>query len=122
MVVNMAKKTILVIDDNEMIIKALRALLGEEHIEVYGAENGALGIKEYARIKPDLVITDMEMPVMSGEKVIARIKAEYPLQKVLAMSSRSSNEKGYTDLMVDGAPLPHQPDTIIRWLIDRLRS
>ena len=30
--------------------------------------------------------------------------------------------KGYTDLMVDGAPLPHQPDTIIRWLIDRLRS
>lgn len=31
-------------------------------------------------------------------------------------------EKGYTDLMVDGAPLPHQPDTIIRWLIDRLRS
>ena len=30
--------------------------------------------------------------------------------------------KGYTDLMVDGAPLPHQPDTIIRWLIDRPRS
>ncbi|ECG1065550.1 aromatic amino acid transporter, partial [Salmonella enterica subsp. enterica] len=25
-------------------------------------------------------------------------------------------------LMVDGAPLPHQPDTIIRWLIDRPRS
>ena len=92
MVVNMAKKTILVIDDNEMIIKALRALLGEEHFEVYGAENGVLGIKEYARVKPDLVITDMEMPVMSGENVIARIKAEYPLQKVLAMSSRSSNE------------------------------
>lgn len=93
MVVNMAKKTILVIDDNEMIIKALRELLGEEHFEVYEAENGALSIKEYARVKPDLVITDMEMPVMSGEKVIARIKAEYPLQKVLAMSSRSSNEK-----------------------------
>ena len=31
-------------------------------------------------------------------------------------------QMGYTDLMVDGAPLPHQPDTIIRWLIDRLRS
>ncbi len=33
-----------------------------------------------------------------------------------------STKFGYTDLMVDGAPLPHQPDTIIRWLIDRLRS
>ena len=35
---------------------------------------------------------------------------------------RELKKKGYTDLMVDGAPLPHQPDTIIRWLIDRLRS
>ncbi len=34
----------------------------------------------------------------------------------------SRENMGYTDLMVDGAPLPHQPDTIIRWLIDRLRS
>jgi polar amino acid transport system substrate-binding protein len=33
-----------------------------------------------------------------------------------------ADKNGYTDLMVDGAPLPHQPDTIIRWLIDRLRS
>ncbi len=29
---------------------------------------------------------------------------------------------GYTDLMVDGAPSPHQPDTSLRWLIDRPRS
>jgi len=29
---------------------------------------------------------------------------------------------GYTDLMVDGAPSPHQSDTTLRWLIDRLRS
>ncbi|WP_370239310.1 hypothetical protein [Neptunomonas phycophila] len=37
-------------------------------------------------------------------------------------SKLSIKKMGYTDLMVDGAPLPHQPDTIIRWLIDRLRS
>lgn len=37
--------------------------------------------------------------------------------------SRISVEKnGYTDLMVDGAPSPHQSDTTLRWLIDRLRS
>ena len=29
---------------------------------------------------------------------------------------------GYTDLMVDGAPSPHQSDTTLRWLIDRPRS
>lgn len=89
----MAKVSILIIDDNKMIIKALRALLREERYEVYSAENGAAGIEEYARVKPDLVITDMEMPEMSGEIVIARIKAAHPLQVVLAMSSIPSNEK-----------------------------
>ncbi len=33
-----------------------------------------------------------------------------------------ASELGYTDLMVDGAPSPHQSDTTLRWLIDRLRS
>jgi hypothetical protein len=34
----------------------------------------------------------------------------------------STEIKGYTDLMVDGASSPHQPDTTLRWLIDRPRS
>ena len=38
------------------------------------------------------MITDMEMPVVSGEKVIATIKNSHPFQIVLAMSSRPSNE------------------------------
>jgi hypothetical protein len=33
-----------------------------------------------------------------------------------------TEKNGYTDLMVDGAPSPHQSDTTLRWLIDRLRS
>ena len=36
--------------------------------------------------------------------------------------SFSATYFGYTDLMVDGAPSPHQSDTTLRWLIDRLRS
>ncbi|MCG8611991.1 MAG: response regulator [Pseudomonadales bacterium] len=88
----MGKKSILIIDDNMMVIHALRVLLGEKKYKVYGAENGEAGIREYSRIKPDIVITDMEMPIMSGEKVIATIKDEHPFQVVLAMSSRASNE------------------------------
>ncbi|CAD5379167.1 hypothetical protein OF001_U470001 [Pseudomonas sp. OF001] len=36
--------------------------------------------------------------------------------------ARHAKITGYTDLMVDGAPSPHQSDTTLRWLIDRLRS
>ncbi|MDI2525353.1 hypothetical protein OLN12_30105, partial [Pseudomonas aeruginosa] len=54
-------------------------------------------------------------------------KERYYLQDVLSEGEISYSvfsgdltvkNPGYTDLMVDGAPLPHQPDTIIRWLID----
>ena len=91
--VRMDQKTILIIDDNKLIVHALRVLLGEHKCTVYSAENGVAGIKEYSRVKPDLVITDMEMPVMSGEKVISTIKARHPSQRVLAMSSRSAYEE-----------------------------
>ena len=47
----------------------------------------------------------------------ARVKEWFP-----RFGLAGFEDSGYTDLMVDGAPLPHQPDTIIRWLIDRLRS
>lgn len=88
----MSKKTILIIDDDRMVVRALRALLGEDRYTVYSADNGLQGVEEFDRLKPDVVLTDMEMPVMSGDKVIARIKAHYPFQVVLAMSSRTSNE------------------------------
>jgi hypothetical protein len=48
------------------------------------------------------------------------------LLKILAETSGNTAARreyyGYTDLMVDGAPSPHQSDTTLRWLIDRLRS
>lgn len=49
----------------------------------------------------------------------------YEAEGLLAAVRRSASgyrDYGYTDLMVDGAPSPHQSDTTLRWLIDRLRS
>lgn len=41
---------------------------------------------------------------------------------IQALAAQIEENNGYTDLMVDGAPSPHQSDTTLRWLIDRLRS
>ena len=57
----------------------------------------------------------------SAASEAAAAPAEKP-SKTDTATEEGEEKKGYTDLMVDGAPLPHQPDTIIRWLIDRLRS
>jgi hypothetical protein len=47
----------------------------------------------------------------------AEIRRGLPVDAVKRLA-----QMGYTDLMVDGAPSPHQSDTTLRWLIDRLRS
>jgi len=44
------------------------------------------------------------------------------LTPIAATAAEQPGKNGYTDLMVDGAPSPHQSDTTLRWLIDRLRS
>jgi hypothetical protein len=57
----------------------------------------------------------IKIPVLSFmEKDLEGVSHWYDLQK--------GQYIGYTDLMVDGAPSPHQSDTTLRWLIDRLRS
>lgn len=52
----------------------------------------------------------------------ARKRAQAKLLEMYDGKDPQVEKKGYTDLMVDGAPSPHQSDTTLRWLIDRLRS
>ncbi|PHN59448.1 hypothetical protein AO268_08050 [Pseudomonas sp. ICMP 8385] len=49
----------------------------------------------------------------------ASLKAQ---QTALSGTATQLEKLGYADLMVDGAPSPHQPDATLRWLIDRPRS
>ncbi|NNJ19101.1 hypothetical protein CSV86_030405 [Pseudomonas putida CSV86] len=58
-------------------------------------------------------------PRLSFGKITGTDLSFGPIKDVLLSATY---EFGYTDLMVDGAPSPHQSDTTLRWLIDRLRS
>ena len=61
--------------------------------------------------------TDMQLKGHSLERQKEKSR-EYAIRNNLHLVENF----GYTDLMVDGAPSPHQSDTTLRWLIDRLRS
>jgi len=68
-------KKVLVVDDEEHILKAVKVVLEGEGHEVIVAENGAMAllkIKEYA---PALVLLDMMMPGLSGIETLKCIKA-----------------------------------------------
>jgi YesN/AraC family two-component response regulator len=67
----------LVIDDNAHMRRILRTLLhGFGTREVYEAEDGAAGLEAFTHYMPDIVITDIYMPVMNGLEMVEQLRRE----------------------------------------------
>ena len=77
---------ILVVDDEAMIRTLLRAVLEREGYEVSEAINGADGLQQYQATLPDLVITDLQMPVMDGFQLLQELQRMAPPPAVIAIS------------------------------------
>ncbi|MEJ6982317.1 response regulator [Pedobacter sp. P351] len=65
---------VLVIEDDELMIKALEFRLKKDGYDVYLARDGAEGIEMLSKTLYDLVITDIMMPFVSGLEVVSHIK------------------------------------------------
>jgi|KBSSwiStaDraftv2_1062776.scaffolds.fasta_scaffold328163_2 two-component system chemotaxis response regulator CheY len=81
---------ILVVDDDKAVRLLLRAVLERRGHSVVEAENGAEGLQYYRVAPTDLVITDIQMPVMDGLQMIKELRGAFPTAKIIAMSA----EKG----------------------------
>ena len=73
------KKTILVVDDNEDMRNFLKILL-QKYYNVIFAENGEKGIITARNNRPDLIVTDVLMPVMNGIDMTSIIKNDSSLK------------------------------------------
>lgn len=67
---------LLVIDDEIIIRERLKKLLLLDKYEVYSAENGIEGLKMFETHEPDIIITDIKMPKISGIDVLKEVKAK----------------------------------------------
>jgi DNA-binding NarL/FixJ family response regulator len=83
------QRRILIVDDSAEIRKALRWIIQEQSDwRVCGeASDGAEGIYEAVRLKPDIVVLDFSMPVMNGIDAAARIKRLIPGIHLLMFTS-----------------------------------
>ncbi|MDO9714020.1 response regulator [Paracraurococcus lichenis] len=82
--------TILVVDDEALIALALEAELMDAGYGVVTAANGRQGLERLAEApRPDLVLTDMMMPVMGGAEMLAAMAADPALRgiPVIVLSS-----------------------------------
>ena len=74
----MIRKRILVVDDDESLRWVTQAQLQQSGYEATAAASGREALDRMREDPPDLVITDLMMPGMSGLELLKRIRAEYP--------------------------------------------
>ncbi len=67
-------KKILIVDDSDYIQESLLVILSLEGYEVHTASNGEEGYKRALEIKPDLILCDIQMPVMDGYEMLELVR------------------------------------------------
>lgn len=91
---------ILIADDHFVVREGLRSiLLREADIEVVGdAVNGLEAVKSYAKLKPDVTIMDLRMPVCGGVEAIRSILSSHPAARILVLSNFDGDDDIHTAL------------------------
>ncbi|MDP9484242.1 MAG: response regulator transcription factor [Actinomycetota bacterium] len=87
--------SVLITDDHKVVRQGLRMFLGlDPELEVVGeAENGDEAVRMAHRLRPDVVLMDLLMPVMDGIAATDRIRKELPETEVLALTSVLEDDK-----------------------------
>lgn len=67
---------ILVVDDEQDILELIRHTLNKEGFEVHIAANGVQAIEQAKKVKPDLVLMDVMMPIMDGMEACRQLKED----------------------------------------------
>ena len=77
---------ILVVEDDKISRRIIREILSRSGYEVFEAEDGAQGLEAFKANKPDLVLTDYQMPVMNGLRVLSEIRNLQPAIPVIMLT------------------------------------
>ena len=78
--------TILVIEDDLPVQRVLTRILERAGHTVHTAGDGLAGVRVFREMRPDLVITDLQMPEANGIEVILMLQAAAPALPIIAMS------------------------------------
>ena len=88
-------RTILVVDDHGAYRATARALLEAEGYDVVGeAADGASAIAETERLRPEIVLLDVQLPDIDGFEVAARLIENKTRSQIVLISSRAADDFG----------------------------
>jgi two-component system, cell cycle response regulator DivK len=118
-------KRILVVEDQEDNRQIIRDLLSATDYQITEAENGEEALAAVAKQRPDLILMDIQMPIMDGYEATRRIKANPELRSVpiiavtsyaLSGDEQKAREAGCDDYV----PKPYSPRQLLAKIRDHL--
>jgi two-component system, NarL family, nitrate/nitrite response regulator NarL len=96
----MDKIRVVIVDDHPMVLEGMRSMLDQiNFVVISGMAGSAYEAIELIKVSsPDIVITDINMPEVSGMELALKIKKEFPTIKIIAMST--FKERSYISQMI----------------------
>jgi len=111
--------TLLFIEDDYDAQEQIKMLLEEDVKELYQAYDGQEGLKMYEEKKPDIVITDINLPILCGLELTAKIKEISKTQPVIVMSAHDDKENILNSINLGSAGFIPKPINV-NLLFERL--
>jgi CheY-like chemotaxis protein len=117
---------VLLVEDNELNREVAIGLLEDVHLSIDQAENGAIAVQQLSKSDYDLILMDMQMPVMDGITATKAIRsnprfASLPIIAMTANAMDRDREMCLAAGMNDHLAKPIDPDKLFRALIQWIR-
>jgi PAS domain S-box-containing protein len=78
---------ILIAEDNLINREVVRSMLEATNANLYFAEDGKMALKLYAEVRPDIILMDIQMPVMDGKEAYLKIRAMNKSVPIIALTA-----------------------------------
>ena len=117
--------TILIADDHPMIAQALEMLLRGTSYQLVGrARNGADTLEHVERLKPDILLLDVNMPGKSGIDILRRIRRDDPRRRVILLTAGMDDAQlvAADKLEPDGIVLKTSDPALLLQSLDAVRD
>jgi DNA-binding NtrC family response regulator len=88
--VSESRGSVLIVDDEESARRSLAQILAEDGYSVTMAADGEEALRLVAQESPDVMLTDLRMPLMGGEELLARVRQGYPGVAIVVMTAHGT--------------------------------
>jgi two-component system cell cycle response regulator DivK len=120
-------KRVLVIEDNEQNLYLVTFILEKHGYEVLAAQDGKEGIDMAVSVKPDLILLDIQLPVMDGYAVARQLRTNADLSRIPIVAVTSYAMTGDREKTIEAGcngyiEKPINPDTFMRQVEEHLAA